>query len=229
MQFTRNRNHRYWTPDKFIALAKASHAGPTLLVVTISFILATSQFSVLASLEVACAILAGQFVVGWSNDLLDFDLDAQAARSKKPLVSGELSPDLLKHSILIAIIAAIILSLIGPLGIIGTAIHLLGLLSATGYNLKLKRTILSPLPYIISFGAMPWAIYEANGINPPLWIYLGFALFATAFHFLNVLKDLQWDISQGILGAPQRLGRSGSIGVAACLLILGLVDVAFLR
>ena len=217
MQFARNRNHRYWTPDKFIALAKASHAGPTLLVITISFILANSQFSVLASLEVACAILAGQFVVGWSNDLIDFDLDAQAARSKKPLVSGELSPEFLKRSILIAIIAALILSLIGPLGIIGTAIHLLGLLSATGYNLKLKRTILSPLPYIISFGAMPWAIYKANGINPPLWIYLGFVLFATAFHFLNVLKDLQWDISQGILGAPQRLGRAGSIGVAACL------------
>ncbi len=222
-------NQGVGTGTKLVSLAKASHAGPTLLVVFVSFSLATTQFSVPQSLEIASAILAGQFVVGWSNDVLDFDLDSQAARSKKPLVSGELSPEFLKRSILIAIIAALILSLIGPLGIIGTAIHLLGLLSATGYNLKLKRTILSPLPYIISFGAMPWAIYEANGINPPLWIYLGFALFATAFHFLNVLKDLQWDISQGILGAPQRLGRAGSIGVAACLLILGLVDVAFLR
>jgi 4-hydroxybenzoate polyprenyltransferase len=207
------------------SLLRACHAGPTLLVVTISFILATSQFSVLASLEVASAILAGQFVVGWSNDLIDFDLDAQAARSKKPLVSGEISPDLLKRSILIAMIAALVLSLIGPLGIIGTAIHSLGLLSATGYNLKLKRTILSPLPYIISFGAMPWAISKANGTNPPLWMYSGFALFSTAFHFLNVLKDLQWDISQGILGAPQRLGRIGSIAVAAILFILGLLVI----
>ena len=214
---------------KFSSLLRASHAGPTLLVVTISFILATSQFSVLASLEVACAILAGQFVVGWSNDLIDFDLDAQAARSKKPLVGGMILPTFLKRSILIAIFAALFLSVVGPLGVVGTAIHFLGLLSATLYNLRLKRTILSPLPYILSFGAMPWAIYRANGVNPPLWLYLGFALFATAFHFLNVLKDLKWDISQGILGAPQRLGRAGSIGVAACLLILGLVDVAFLR
>jgi 4-hydroxybenzoate polyprenyltransferase len=208
-----------------MGLAKASHAGPTLLVVCVSFFLASTQFSILSSLEVASAILAGQFVVGWSNDLIDFDLDAQASRKKKPLVSGSISPDLLKKSIVVAFGTALVLSLIGPLGLIGTAIHFLGLFSATLYNLKLKRTVLSPLPYIISFGAMPWAIYKANGVNPPLWIYLGFALFSTAFHFLNVLKDLQWDLSQGILGAPQRLGRVGSIGVAVVLIFLGAVGI----
>ena len=212
-----------------LSLAKASHAGPTILVVSISFVLASSQFSTSQSLEIACAILAGQCVVGWSNDLIDFNLDAQAARSKKPLVEGIISPAMLKRAILLAIIAALALSLFGPLGLIGTGIHFLGLLSATLYNVTLKRTILSPLPYILSFGAMPWAIYKANGTNPPLWLYLGFALIATAFHFLNVLKDLQWDLSQGILGAPQRLGRVGSIGVAACLLLLGLLDITFLR
>jgi hypothetical protein len=56
-------------------------------------------------------------------------------------------------------------------------------------------------------------------------MYLGFALFSTAFHFLNVLKDLQWDISQGILGAPQRLGRIGSIVVAAVLFMFGLLGI----
>jgi 4-hydroxybenzoate polyprenyltransferase len=72
---------------------------------------------------------------------------------------------------------------------------------------------------------MPWAIYEAAGKLPPTWIYLGFALFATAFHFLNVLKDLDFDIAQGVLGLPQRIGRKASVTVATLLVAAGLIDI----
>ena len=178
--------------------------------------------------EVAAAILAGQFVVGWSNDLIDYPLDKAAVRLTKPLVSGEISQALLKKCIALAFFAALIFSLAGPLGVPGTGIHFLGLLSATLYNLRLKRTVLSPIPYIFSFGAMPWAVYEAAGKLPPTWIYLGFALFATEFHFLNVLKDLDFDIAQGVLGLPQRIGRRASISVAIVLVAAGFVDI-FLR
>ncbi len=187
--------------------------------------MATTQFSILESLEVALAILAGQFVVGWTNDLIDYPLDKAAARLKKPLVSGELSQSLLKRCIALATFFTLILSLAGPLGIKGTGIHFLGLLSATLYNLKLKRTVLSPIPYIFSFGALPWAVCEAVGKQPPTWIYLGFALFATAFHFLNVLKDLELDIAQGTLGLPQRMGRKASIAIAILLVITGFMDI----
>lgn len=205
----------------FFGLLKASHFGPTVLVVSISFILSTTQFSFLESLEIAIAILAGQFVVGWSNDLIDYPLDKAATRLKKPLVLGEISESVLKKCIALATTCAVIFSLIGPLGFKGTAIHLLGLLSATLYNLKLKRNIFSPLPYIISFGALPWAVYEAVGKHPPVWVYLGFVLFATAFHFLNVLKDLESDIAQGVLGLPQRIGRKASICFAMVLVASG--------
>ena len=210
------------------SLLRASHFGPTVLVVSVSFLLSLSQFSFFKSLEIAIAILAGQFVVGWSNDLIDYPLDKAAARLTKPLVSGEISQALLKKCIALAVFAALIFSLAGPLGVTGTGIHFLGLLSATLYNLRLKRTVLSPIPYIFSFGAMPWAVYEAAGKLPPTWIYLGFALFATAFHFLNVLKDLDFDIAQGVLGLPQRIGRRASISVAIVLVAAGFVDI-FLR
>ena len=206
-------------------LLRASHFGPTVLVVVVSFTLSLSQFSFFKAFEIAIAILAGQFVVGWSNDLIDYPLDKAAARSNKPLVSGEISQALLKKCITLAALAALIFSLLGPLGIKGTAIHLLGLLSATFYNLKLKRNIFSPLPYVISFGALPWAVYVAAAKHPPMWIYLGFALFATAFHFLNVLKDLETDIAQGVLGLPQRLGRKASIAVAIFLVVAGFIDI----
>lgn len=181
---------------------KAAHFGPTVMVTTITFLLALSQFSPIDALRVAIAIFAGQLVVGWSNDLIDAPLDIAAQREKKPIVSKEIDPEQLKKSIVFALVAALLLSLISPLGITGTLIHFLGILSATFYNLKLKSTILSPLPYLVSFGSLPWAIYLSAGNHPPLWLYLDFMLIAVAFHFFNVLKDFQWDINQGVLGIP---------------------------
>jgi len=210
----------------FGGLIKASHFGPTVLVVTISFLLSLSQYSSIKSLQIACAILAGQCVVGWTNDLLDYPLDQSAGRQNKPLVAGEITQRFLKISIFLALLAAALLSLIGPLGLKGSALHLLGIASATTYNFGIKKTLLSPIPYIISFGAMPWAVYISAGKTPPVWLYLGFITFASAFHFLNVLKDLSWDISQGVLGLPQRLGRRMSIAIAIVLVIGGIFDVA---
>jgi 4-hydroxybenzoate polyprenyltransferase len=78
---------------------------------------------------------------------------------------------------------------------------------------------------MVSFGALPWAIYIAAGTKPPTWIVLGFVLISSAFHFLNVLKDLESDIAQGVLGLPQVLGRRKSIAIALFLAGLGILDV----
>jgi len=196
---------------------RAAHFGPTLIVTTASFLLSLSQYSIIDSLRVAIAIFAGQLVVGWSNDFIDAPLDIAAHRTKKPIVSKEINPEQLKGSIVFALVAAVLLSLFSPLGLTGTLIHFLGILSATFYNFKLKPTILSPIPYIVSFGALPWAIYLPAGNHPPLWLYLDFMLIAVAFHFFNVLKDFQWDIKQGIMGIPQRLGRNVSLIISISL------------
>jgi 4-hydroxybenzoate polyprenyltransferase len=198
---------------------RAAHFGPTVIVTTASFLLSLSQYSLIDSLRVAIAIFAGQLVVGWSNDFIDAPLDIAAHRTKKPIVSKEINPEQLKKSILVALFVALILSLFSPLGLTGTLIHFLGILSATFYNLKLKSTIISPLPYIVSFGALPWAIYLPAGNQPPLWLFIDFMLIAVAFHFFNVLKDFQWDINQGVLGLPQRLGRNASLVISISLVI----------
>jgi 4-hydroxybenzoate polyprenyltransferase len=210
---------------KVIGLLKASHFGPTVLVVSITYVLSRTQFSVSDSLLIAFAILLGQFVVGWSNDLIDFPMDMEAKRVKKPLVAGTITESMLRASIVIALTSALIVSIISPLGVSGTAIHFLGLLSATAYNVKLKSTLLSVVPYIVSFGALPWAIYVAAGSRPPTWIVLGFILISSAFHFLNVLKDIDTDIAQGIMGLPQVLGRTKSIVMALLLAGIGILVV----
>jgi 4-hydroxybenzoate polyprenyltransferase len=208
---------------------RAAHFGPTVIVTITTFLLAISQYSIIDALRVALAIFAGQLVVGWSNDFIDAPLDIAAQRTKKPIVSKELKPEQLMKSIVIALIAAFLLSLFSPMGLTGTLIHFLGILSATFYNLKLKTTILSPLPYIVSFGALPWAIYLPADNQPPLWLYLDFMLIAVAFHFFNVLKDFQWDIKQGILGLPQRLGKNASLFISISLVISALLVFIFLR
>jgi len=208
---------------------RAAHFGPTVIVSITTFLLAISQYSIIDALRVALAIFAGQLVVGWSNDFIDAPLDIAAQRTKKPIVSKELKPEQLKKSIVFALIAAFLLSLFSPLGITGTLVHFLGILSATFYNLKLKPTILSPLPYIVSFGALPWAIYLPAENQPPLWLYLDFMIIAVAFHFFNVLKDFQWDINQGILGLPQRLGKNVSLIISISLTVLAVMVFIFLN
>jgi hypothetical protein len=68
------------------AFLRAAHFGPTVIVTTITFLLALSQYSLIDALRVAIAIFAGQLVVGWSNDFIDAPLDIAAHRTKKPIV-----------------------------------------------------------------------------------------------------------------------------------------------
>ena len=215
-------SHRIW--QQVVGLLKAAHFGPTVLVVGITFVLALTQFSIGDAAFIALAFLLGQLVVGWTNDLVDFPRDKAAERFNKPLVAGTITESTLKICVAIALVSALIVSLLSPLGISGSAIHFLALLSATAYNVKLKSTVLSVVPYVFSFGALPWAIYLAAGTQPPTWIVLGFILFASAFHFLNVLKDLESDVAQQVMGLPQVIGRKKSIVTATSLAVLGIVD-----
>ena len=215
--------------NRGVALLKAAHFGPTLLVVAISFLLSLSVLAWVDSLRIALAIFAGQLVVGWSNDVIDFPLDSAAKRYKKPLVSGKIAIEFLKKCILVALVMAFVLSVFSPFGLQGTLLHFLGILSATAYNLKLKSTIFSPLPYIISFGSLPWAIYLSADKFPPVWLYLCFMLFSTAFHFLNVVKVLRWDLEQGVNGLPQRLGKKRSIAIAMLFISIGAFLIVLLR
>ncbi len=209
-------------------MAKACHFGPTVLVVSIAFIVSITQLSATKSFGIAIAILAGQLVVGWTNDLLDHPLDSAAGRMKKPLVSEAVSRKHLQVGITIAFTLAILLSFFGPLGVKGGLLHMLGLASATVYNFWAKSTWFSAVPYAVSFGALPWAVYSAAKQNPPAWLVTDFVLVSISFHFLNVIKDLEWDRTQNVYGLPQRFGKRISIFTAALLMGISL-SMTFFR
>jgi 4-hydroxybenzoate polyprenyltransferase len=60
-------------------------------------------------------------------------------------------------------------------------------------------------------------------------MWLGGAIFGSAAHFINVIKDMDQDRLSGIDGLPQRIGKANSIVAAAVLIALGAAAVFFLR
>lgn len=114
-------------------------------------------------------------------------------------------------------------NLLGPLGIKGGSVYMLGIACGVAYNFYFKFNFLSPLPFAIAFAALPSSVVISKDLNPPLWMLSGGALFGMAAHFINVIKDMDQDQASGIKGLPQQLGKTKSIAAAAVLIALGIV------
>jgi 4-hydroxybenzoate polyprenyltransferase len=76
---------------KVNGLRQASHFGPTLIVTTISLTVALFYTPWQSAIVIACGVLLGQLVVGWSNDLYDYDDDLKHQRLNKPLVQASIT------------------------------------------------------------------------------------------------------------------------------------------
>ena len=215
------------TRSKLRGLRKASHFGPTLLVTAISFGFANYYWWEGPAYVIAFGVFTGQLVVGWSNDLYDYQDDLTHQRMNKPLVAGLISQEFLRKWIKIMLPFSFVANLLGPLGIKGGLVYMLGIACGVGYNFYFKFSWLSPLPYAIAFAALPSSIAISKDITPPLWMWLGGALFGMAAHFINVLKDMKADQKSGIRGLPQRLGSRNSIIVAIALIALGVAVLIF--
>ena len=215
------------TRSKLRGLRKASHFGPTLLVTAISFGFANYYWWEGPAYVIAFGVFTGQLVVGWSNDLYDYQDDLAHQRMNKPLVAGLISQEFLRKWIKIMLPFSFVANLLGPLGIKGGLVYMLGIACGVGYNFYFKFSWLSPLPYAIAFAALPSSIAISKDITPPLWMWLGGALFGMAAHFINVLKDMKADQKSGIRGLPQRLGSRNSIIVAIALIVLGVAVIIF--
>lgn len=213
--------------QKVKGLLKAAHFGPTLIVTTISFAFAVHYWWEGPAFVIAFGVFTGQLVVGWSNDLYDFDDDLKHQRAKKPLVSGLITRQYLQKWLRFMVPFSFVANLLGPLGIKGGLVYMLGIACGVAYNFYFKFSLLSPLPYAVAFAALPSCVVISKDLNPPLWMLLGGALFGMAAHFVNVLKDMDQDRASGIKGLPQRLGQTKSIVAAIFLILLGIAVLIF--
>ena len=208
---------------KFKGLRQASHFGPTLIVTAIAFAFGNYYWWEGPAYIIAITVALGQLVVGWSNDLYDYKDDLAHGRTKKPLVSGLITPQYLTKWLRFMVPFSFIANLLGPLGVKGGLVYMFGIAWGVAYNFYFKFSALSPLPYAIAFAALPSSIAISKEITPPLWMLLGGSIFGMAAHFINVIKDMEEDQKSGIQGLPQRLGTQKSVIVAITLIALGVL------
>ena len=201
------------------AYTKAAHFGPTLLITAISFALAMRLWWEGAAYLIAFTVFLGQLIIGWSNDIYDYGDDLKHSRLNKPLVAGTITVRQLRKTTFILLPIAVIANVIGPLGVKGGLVYLLGVGCGIAYNFYFKFSPLSPLPYAVACAALPASIFYATDRTPPMWVLAAGSMLGVAFHFLNVIKDLAHDRESGIGGLPQRLGKRASSAIALVLAI----------
>ncbi len=209
-------------------LLASSHPEPAAAVTTVACALAASAGrSAWGVAAVGVAVAAGQLSVGWCNDVVDRDRDAASGRTDKPVARGAISPERVRWAAGIAVIAVVPLSLLS--GWRATVAHVVAVALAWGYDLGLKATAFSVVPYTIAFGLLP--VFVVLGLPgaplPPWWAPVAGALLGAGAHFANTLPDLDDDVATGVRGLPHRVGARASRILSATLLLAASAVLAF--
>lgn len=208
-------------------LALACHPVPTAAVTLLAGLLALGSGTGTEVATVGAAVLSGQLVIGWHNDLLDVARDRAAGRRDKPIARGTVSAQAVRRALLLALGLTVLLSWAAD-GWVGLLLHgALVVGSGVAYNAGLKATPWSWVPYAVAFGTLPAFVWLSVGRGAvPWWAVAVGALLGVGAHLLNVLPDLEDDVRAGIRGLPHRIGRRWSRVLAPLLLLTGTVLLA---
>jgi 4-hydroxybenzoate polyprenyltransferase len=202
------------------ALLRSSHpipaAGVTVVAILLGIAVGLEPWRV-AVLGVAVAL--NQLSVGLSNDWIDAPRDREAGRTDKPVALGLIPVSTVRTVAITSAILSIVVTV--PLGLAAMIAHLVVLASAWLYNVGLKKTAVSAVPYLVSFGLLPMVATLAfpDPALPTWWAMAAGALLGLAAHIANVLPDLDDDRRTGIRGLPHRLGVRASTIVAGAALL----------
>jgi 4-hydroxybenzoate polyprenyltransferase len=209
------------------ALVKAAHPGPCVAVTAVGTALgAMAGAPVGTCVLLAAALLTGQLSIGWCNDAVDRGRDVAAGRTDKPLAVGTLGVRTVWTACVLAVVACVPLSL--ALGAAAGVTHLVAVGGGWAYDLGLKRTVASFVPFAVSFGLLPSVatLSLPTPVTPPWWATTAGALLGVVAHLANALPDLEDDLAAGVRGLPQRLGAGQTRAAAATLLLLAAVVLA---
>jgi 4-hydroxybenzoate polyprenyltransferase len=202
-------------------LVQACHPLPTLAVTVFAtaYALAVGLAPERVAL-LAAAVLAGQLSIGWLNDGLDAGADVVAGRADKPVARGEVS----RRAVLVGAGVALVVGLVlgFSLGVGPGVAHALVLAGGWAYDLGLKSTPASGVPYLVAFGSLPAVASTAlpGGGWPAAGVVAGSALLGLAAHFANTVGDAEADRLTGVRGLPQLAGPVASMRWTAVLVVL---------
>ncbi len=196
-----------WPLRRPVGLALSCHPGPVVAVTVLATALAVSVgLSGARCALIGAAVLTGQLSVGWCNDAVDARRDAAAGRRGKPVADGAVGRGTVWAAAFTALLLCVPLSLAcGPLA---GSVHLAAVATAWLYNLKLKATALSWVPYVVGFGSLPAVVSLSMPGRPwpAWWAVTAGALLGIGAHLGDVLPDIADDLAAGVRGMPHRLG-----------------------
>ncbi|MDQ0487252.1 4-hydroxybenzoate polyprenyltransferase [Streptomyces thermodiastaticus] len=202
------------------ALLHCCHPEPALAVtVFVTALAVAAGHGPAGAAAVGAAVLAGQLSVGWCNDAADARRDTACGRTDKPVAEGRLSVRAVAVAAWTALVLCVPLSVLSGPG--AAAAHLTGVAAGWAYNLRLKHTLLSPLPYAVGFASLP--VFVTLGLPRPAWpawwaVAAG-ALLGVGAHLVNVLPDIEDDLATGVRGLPQSLGRTACRWLAPLVML----------
>jgi 4-hydroxybenzoate polyprenyltransferase len=184
------------------------------------------------SAVLAIAVVVGQASIGWANDYVDAWRDRAAARTDKPVAAAQISDRVVGSCAGGALVADVPLSL--ALGWRPGAAHLAAVGWAWLYDLRLKETWASWLPFAVSFGLVPVIVATAlpGSPLPQATLVAAGSCCGVAAHFANTIGDTADDAMTGVRGLPQQIGPAASTVVAsafvavACVLLVVATDAA---
>lgn len=211
-----------------LGLARTCHPIPTLGVTAFAAALGWAAGNdAVTCVLLGVAVFFGQLTIGWSNDLLDREADKIVGRQDKPMALDEVSPRTVTRAIMIALAACVAFSF--SLGWRAGLVHLFAVACGWAYNLWLKGTWASAVPYALAFGSLPCvatlALDEPRW--PGAWAVGAGALLGIAANLTNAVPDLERDSISGFRGLASRLGAYPSVVISAVLLVGAAACIAF--
>ena len=208
-------------------LLRSCHPEPTAAVtLMITALAATAGHTAGRVVLIGLAVLTGQLSIGWLNDVLDAGRDRAVGRPDKPIAAGTVSARTVAVATGAAVTACVPLSL--ACGAAAGTVHLVAVAAGWAYDLGLKSSRFSVVPYLVCFGLLPVFVVLAlpGSPAPPWWLPVAGALLGAGAHFANVLPDLSDDAATGVRGLPHRLGGRVSRAASALLLLAATVVLA---
>jgi 4-hydroxybenzoate polyprenyltransferase len=179
---------------------------------------------------IAAIMLLVQFSISALNEWADADLDRRAGR-QRPIPLGLVSPAVALAVAVVGAVGAFLLCVLTDLG--PFALLLVGVGTACGwaYDLWLKATRLSFVPFAIAFPLMPFWIGALAGrpLMSLVVLFVGGSPLATAIHLADSIPDRDRDREAGLRTLAVALGKPMAEMAAAGLLLLGtLVSIVLL-
>lgn len=197
------------------------HPFPSLLdAVVTGAIAAIAGGSPVICLRLAIAMFCLQAAIGTVNDIMDAAADTDR-KLGKPIPAGTVDPSAARLVAAAALAVGLALSALSGPAVL--AIAILGTAIGFSYDLRLKGTRWSWLPFALGIPLLPvyaW-LGGSGGLPEAFLILLPMAFLAgAALAYANALADLERDRAAGTMTVATGLGREGTWRTGAALQVV---------